>query len=126
MSFPEESALPTRAPFLAAALALGLLVAAPCLAAPPPAGENVTYAYAQVLRVTPVVELVRIRVPGQRCDGARCRTVELERSERRTVAYDVEYLYKGETFMSRLARDPGSRLRIRVAISPDESADYVH
>ena len=55
----------------------------------------------------------------------RCRTVEVERSERRLTGYDVEYQYKGETYMSRLAGDPGNRLRIRVTVSPDEpTLDY--
>ena len=170
----------TRIIVLASALSLGLLAAGAGQAAPPP-GENVTFAYAQVLRATPVYGMTRVRVPEQRCEGrdggdatggtvagaviggalghqagkgdgrkaatvtgavlggaigrridrndgsgsGRCRTVEVERTERRIVAYDVEYQYKGETFMSRLGRDPGSRLRIRVAISPDETVDYV-
>jgi uncharacterized protein YcfJ len=50
----------------------------------------------------------------------RCRTVEVERNERRLAGYDVEYQYKGETYMSRLAGDPGNRLRIRVSVTPDE------
>ena len=52
----------------------------------------------------------------------RCRMVDVEREERRITAYDVEYQYKGEKYMSRLAADPGNRLRIRVAITPDEPA----
>lgn len=50
----------------------------------------------------------------------RCRTVEVERDERRIAGYDVEYQYKGEKYMSRLSADPGNRLRIRIAITPDE------
>ena len=82
------------------ALILGLLLAPACLDARLPAETNVTHAYAQVLRVTPVWG----RVGG----------------ERRVVAYDVEYQYKGDVFMSRLDRDPGSRLRIRVSVTPVE------
>lgn len=52
--------------------------------------------------------------------AGRCRTVEVERTERRLAGYDVEYQYKGDTYMSRLAGDPGNRLRIRVSITPDE------
>lgn len=52
--------------------------------------------------------------------GGRCRTVEVERDERRLTGYDVEYQYKGETYMSRLAADPGNRLRIRIAVTPDD------
>ena len=117
-------------------------------------GENVTYGYALVLRATPVYQTYRVRVPETRCEdegqanggnrsGAavavsrradhgkelaetgRCRTVEVERDERRLTGYDVEYQYKGETYMSRLAGDPGNRLRIRVSVTPDEpSLDY--
>jgi uncharacterized protein YcfJ len=142
------------------------------------ADENVTYGYAQVLRATPVYEMVRVRVPEQRCEGnssrddgtggtvagalvggalgnqvgkgdgrkastiagaviggvigrridrnnsvagtGRCRMVEVERDERRITSYDVEYQYKGEKYMSRLDADPGIRLRIRIAVSPDD------
>ena len=52
--------------------------------------------------------------------SGRCRRVEADRDERRVTGYDVEYQYKGEKYMSRLAVDPGNRLRIRIAITPDE------
>jgi uncharacterized protein YcfJ len=48
-----------------------------------------------------------------------CRIVEVERQERRVVGYDVEYMYKGEKYMSRLPYDPGNRVRIRVSVTPD-------
>jgi uncharacterized protein YcfJ len=54
--------------------------------------------------------------------GSRCRTVDVERDERRLIGYDVEYQYKGEKYMSRLDQDPGNRLRVRVAVVPDFSA----
>jgi uncharacterized protein YcfJ len=169
-----------RSTRLVPSLLVCLLAAAPAFAGPPPAEENVTYAYAQVLRATPVHGTVRVRVPEQRCErdggdptggavagaviggalghqggkgdgrkaatvagaviggaigrrvdrnngsaGTRCRTVEVERDERRVVGYDVEYQYKGDTYMSRVDYDPGSRLRIRVSVSPDETANYV-
>lgn len=72
---------------------------------PPPAPENVTFAYAQVLRATPVYRV--------------------EPTGRRLLGYDVEYQYKGDTYMSRLDRDPGSRLRIRVAITPEGGDEVV-
>ena len=170
-----------RSTRLLPALVACLLCAVPALAAPPPAEENVTYAYAQVLRATPVHGTVRVRVPEQRCErdggdptggtvagaliggalghqagkgdgrkaatvagavvggaigrrvdrnngsaGTRCRTVEVERDEQRVIGYDVEYQYKGDTYMSRVGYDPGSRLRIRVSVSPDQNANYVH
>jgi uncharacterized protein YcfJ len=52
-----------------------------------------------------------------------CQIVEVEREELRVVGYDVEYMYKGEKYMSRLPYDPGNRLRIRVSVVPDDSAD---
>lgn len=54
--------------------------------------------------------------------GQRCRTVEVEREERRVAGYDVEYLFKGEKYMSRLDYDPGNRLRVRVAVTPDDDS----
>jgi uncharacterized protein YcfJ len=52
--------------------------------------------------------------------SSHCRTVEVEREERRLIGYDVEYQYKGEKYMSRLQNDPGNRLKIRVSVMPDE------
>lgn len=56
-------------------------------------------------------------------EGQRCRTVEVEREERRIVGYDVEYRYQGETYRSRLSYDPGSQLRVRVTVQPDDDRD---
>lgn len=50
--------------------------------------------------------------------GRNCRSVPVEREYRRPIAYDVDYAYKGEKFRSRLAEDPGNRLRIRVSVTP--------
>ena len=121
---------------------VSVLVLAILLAAPPAAmaqqrtGENVTWAYAQVLRASPVYRMVQVPTTETRCnapltapptdraaarDGG-CRVVPVVYSERRLVGYDVEYIYKGETYMSRLAADPGSRLRIRITVSPDDPA----
>lgn len=109
--------------------------------------ENVRYDYAQVLRVTPVYQTLTARGTEQRCDNAarakqdsrlsravgaikdalrreeaaqagECRTVPVEREFRRPIAYDVDYVYKGAKFRSRLPEDPGNRLRIRIAITP--------
>jgi uncharacterized protein YcfJ len=129
----EELPVKNRIALWASSLALCLGAAAPGHAAPPPAGENVTYAYAQVLRVTPVHGMAAVRVPEKRCEvrndgrpSKGCRTVQVERNARGIVGYDVEYQYKGEAFMSRLRRDPGSRLRIRVTITPVQGAERVH
>jgi hypothetical protein len=121
-------------------MALRRLLLAPLLLlafAPPAlarlAEENVTWAWAQVLRASPVYRLVQVPTSEQRCDppvagaaahpaGEHCRTVPTVYSERRLVGYDVEYVYKGEKYMSRLAADPGARLRIRIAVVPDDPA----
>ena len=49
---------------------------------------------------------------------ANCRTVQVQREFRRPIAYDVDYLYKGMKYRSRLAEDPGNRLRVRVSVTP--------
>lgn len=41
-------------------------------------------------------------------------------SQRKAVAYDVEYRYRGDVYSSRLAYDPGDRLRVRVSVAPAE------
>jgi len=48
-----------------------------------------------------------------------CRMVDGS-VENRVVAYDVQYRYRGDVFMSRLDYDPGDRLRVRVNIQPAE------
>ena len=109
--------------------------------------ENVRYDYAQVLRVTPVYQTLTATRTEERCEptaqakadsrlsravgalkdvlrreeekaAANCRTVPVEREFRRPIAYDVDYVYKGAKFRSRLPEDPGNRLRIRIAITP--------
>ena len=50
----------------------------------------------------------------------RCHVVNGATQERRVVAYDVQYRYRGDVFMSRLDYDPGDRLRVRVSIEPIE------
>ena len=47
-----------------------------------------------------------------------CRAVPVEREFRRPIAYDVDYVYKGTKYRSRLTEDPGNRLRIRVSVMP--------
>ncbi len=121
-------------------------------------GENTVYAYAQVLRVTPVYTLP-VADSFNHCAGRQNRLNGIERNrheaamlprdhdgslrshrnrlsapdlappcpdtaigmrlDRRLVGYDVEYVYKGDKFMSRLERDPGNRLRVRVSVVPD-------
>ncbi|CAA9312674.1 MAG: hypothetical protein AVDCRST_MAG71-794 [uncultured Lysobacter sp.] len=110
--------------------------------------ENVRYAYAQVLRVTPVYQTLTATRTERRCDpsvvddnsklsrvvGAvkdalrrdpseseqvsRCRQVPVVQEFHRPIAYDVDYTYRGGKYRSRLPEDPGNRLRIRVSIMP--------
>lgn len=111
--------------------------------------ENVRYAYAHVLRVTPVYQTLTATRMEQQCDqsprpdsdsrlsrvvGAvkdawrrnetaaeeepNCRSVPIEREFRRPIAYDVDYVYRGAKYRSRLPEDPGNRLRIRVSVVP--------
>lgn len=47
-----------------------------------------------------------------------CRVLPVEREFRRPIAYDVDYVYKGTKYRSRLAEDPGNRLRIRISVMP--------
>lgn len=177
------------APTLLALLVAGTLVAGAASAQRPPLprDDNVNFAYADVLHVDPVYEVVRYadpveecydepvtyRDPGERSHGGavlgaiiggvlgsnvgsgsgrraatvagavaggavganedrrraepdryyqgrerRCRLVDVPREERRIAGYDVEYQYKGDVYMSRLPYDPGSKLRVRVSVTP--------
>ena len=109
--------------------------------------ENVRFAWAQVLRVTPVYQTLTATRVEQQCDqtprpdteasrlsrvvGAvkdalgrdsedpeNCRAVAVEREFRRPIAYDVDYTYRGSKYRSRLPDDPGNRVRIRVSVMP--------
>lgn len=105
--------------------------------------ENVSYEYARVLRVTPVYQTLTATSMERRCedtsssrlsrvvgavrnalkheaqgDKGGCRVVPVERQFRRTVAYDVDYTYRGAKYRSRMADDPGHLLRIRVSVMP--------
>ena len=48
----------------------------------------------------------------------RCEVVETRRDETRVVGYDVEYEYAGAIHRTRLNRDPGATLRLRVEMQP--------
>ncbi len=109
--------------------------------------ENVRYDYAQVLSVRPVYQTLRTTAMERVCDprepaisatlarvmnavrnrGAgdkagdeaqSCRMEPVVKEHRRTIAYDVDYMYRGSKFRTRMDRDPGNRLRIRVSIAP--------
>ena len=54
---------------------------------------------------------------------SNCRMAPVVREFRRAIAYDVDYVYKGSKFRTRLAQDPGNRLRVRVSITPQPMSD---
>lgn len=49
-----------------------------------------------------------------------CRMVDAPAAQRQVVAYDIEYRYRGELYTTRLAYDPGDRLRVRISVTPAE------
>ena len=51
-----------------------------------------------------------------------CKMVEVGREFRRPIAYDVDYVYRGAKYRSRLPEDPGNRVRIRVSVTPEMPA----
>jgi uncharacterized protein YcfJ len=53
--------------------------------------------------------------------AGRCEVVQVEQEQSVVVGYDVEYMYKGDKYLSRLPYDPGNRLRVRVSVTPDDA-----
>ena len=49
---------------------------------------------------------------------SECEMVPVVREFRRPIAYDVDYVYRGTKYRSRLPYDPGNRLRVRVSVVP--------
>ena len=47
-----------------------------------------------------------------------CSTVYERIEEERLTGYDVSYAYGGQTYKSRMRRDPGSTVRVRVHVEP--------
>ena len=47
-----------------------------------------------------------------------CETVNVEYKQTRIIGYRVSYLFNGETYTTRLKRDPGNSLRVRTSITP--------
>lgn len=47
-----------------------------------------------------------------------CETQTAWRSEKRVVAWDVRWKYRGHVYHSRLAEAPGDRIRVRVSVNP--------
>lgn len=81
--------------------------------------EQVRYDYAEVLRVQPVEQVVTVGSMERRCgEDGKCHQIRMPKELRRTIGYDVDYTYRGSKYRSRLAQDPGRRLRIRIGITP--------
>jgi uncharacterized protein YcfJ len=66
----------------------------------------------------PVVEAPPVPVNNGPLLTRDCRIIPVGREFRRPIAYDVDYVYKGTKYRSRLPEDPGNRLKIRVSITP--------
>jgi len=47
-----------------------------------------------------------------------CQTSYEVREEERLVAYNVSYVFGGSTYTTRMHRDPGDSIRVRVRVSP--------
>ena len=71
----------------------------------------------------PVTEVPAVAGPTGPMLTRDCRIVPVGREFRRPIAYDVDYVYKGTKYRSRLPDDPGNRLKIRVSITPWVSED---
>jgi uncharacterized protein YcfJ len=50
----------------------------------------------------------------------RCETVDHRETREEVIGYRVKYRYKGETYYTRMERDPGDTLRVRVSVRPIE------
>lgn len=50
--------------------------------------------------------------------GKDCEVVPVERKFQRPIAYDVDYVYRGMKYRSRLPYDPGNRLRVQFSLQP--------
>ncbi len=55
---------------------------------------------------------------GASSEAPNCRSVPVEREFRRPIAFDVDYVYHGSKYRSRLPMDPGNRLRVKVSLTP--------
>jgi uncharacterized protein YcfJ len=104
--------------------------------------ENVRVEYGQVLRAEPIYETRRETWLERQCpDGnnrmlsriagavkgvlktgkteeGKCQDVPVEREFRRLAAYEVDYMYKGSKYRSRMPYDPGNRIKLRVSVAP--------
>ena len=107
--------------------------------------ENTRMDVAQVMRVQPIYQVLRATRMEPRCPDeqdekglskivgavkgamskkpdpapqSNCEMVPVVREFRRPIAYDVDYVYRGTKYRSRLPYDPGNRLRVKVSVTP--------
>lgn len=107
--------------------------------------ENTRMDVAQVMRVQPIYQVLRATRMEPRCPDeqdekglskivgavkgamskkpdpapqANCEMVPVVREFRRPIAYDVDYVYRGTKYRSRLPYDPGNRMRVKVSVTP--------
>jgi len=50
----------------------------------------------------------------------RCEIRHEYTQEQRLTGYDVRYRYRGQVYNTRMQRDPGDQIRLRVSVSPAE------
>ena len=50
----------------------------------------------------------------------RCEMVDHRETREEVIGYRVKYRYNGETYHTRMLRDPGDTLRVRVSVRPIE------
>lgn len=51
-------------------------------------------------------------------EAVACRPLDTGDPQQRIVAYEVEYRYRGDVYVSRLSFDPGERVRVRITVAP--------
>ncbi len=51
----------------------------------------------------------------------RCKIHKEYRKEKRTEGYRVTYRYRGRIFVTRMANDPGRRIRLKVKVEPTDA-----
>lgn len=51
-------------------------------------------------------------------DEQRCNTTTEVSYDERVVGYDVTYRYNGQSYTTRMQRDPGSSIKVKVAVTP--------
>jgi len=82
-------------------------------------------AYALLASPTSVEFVSPERVPpADTAQSAHCQHIEAGTYYQRIVAWDVDYIYQGKKYRSRLPLDPGSCVRLRISITPLLEAEW--